>query len=181
MSKRIITDSVCEEEIITQNAPKKGKGCLLSAIVFLVLLAAIIGVTNSDNENSSEQQSTQVSIKQAEDYEGDVFSAFWESASAFFGVEYSDYKWTHTATSYLGDYETNGGYIAHYYLIKTAYEAKNIYGQEVLHEVTARCYYVPDYSNTVYTTYVTLDGDVVSYDEETEYWLMNMNGGGTAP
>lgn len=166
--------------------PKKRMGCLIPVIALVVVLIVVFAMTNSDNSGEPDysnpaQQSTQTDEKQAEDYEGDVFTAFWEGASDFFGVEYSDYKWTHTATSYICDYETSDGYITHYYLIKTAFETKNIYGQEVLHEVTARCYYVPDYSNTVYTTYLTLDGEVVSYDEETECWLMNMDGGGTPP
>lgn len=165
---------------------KKRKGCLIPIIAVFVLLIVVIAMhKSSESDNTgTESQSTkteQIKEKTAEDYESAVFEAFWKGASNYFGVEYSDYKWTHTATSYICDYETNGGYTAHYYLIKTAFKTENVYGQEVLHEVTARCYYVPDYSNTVYTTYLTLDGDVVFYDEETEEWLMNMDGGGTAP
>ena len=43
-----------------------------------------------------------------------------------------------------------------------------------MHEVTARCYYVPEYSNIVYMTYITLDGETVYFDEETEDWLLDI-------
>lgn len=167
--------------------PKKQSGYLIPlTILVLIMLIAVIAIPKSnESENTGlENQSTHTEQNKentGKDYSGAVFDAFWKGASNFFGVEYSDYKWTHTATSYICDYETNGGYTSHYYLIKTAFETENIYGQNILHEVTARCYYVPDYSNTVYTTYLTLDGDVVFYDEETENWLMNMDGGGMAP
>lgn len=159
--------------------PKKRSGCLVPIVIFVVLLIAIIAIPKPDTDgnstqSNSAQQSEQENIKSPEDYTGDVFTAFWEGASDFFGVEYSDYKWTHTATSYICDYETSDGYTAHYYLIETAFETKNAFGQDVLHEVTARCYYVPDYSNTVYNTYLTLDGETVYFDEEKENWLMDM-------
>ena len=113
-----------------------------------------------------------------EDFELEVWQAFWEGASKTFGVEYSEYKFAHTSYSWIDDFTTTDGYTAHYYLIQTAFETKNAFGQTVLHPVTARCYYVPEYSNTVYTTYMTLDGETVLFDEEKESWLMGM---GKAP
>lgn len=179
-------ESYSGEQVKTQSPtlsnpakPKKRSGCLVPIVIFVVLLIAIIAIPKPDTagnstQSNSTQQSEQENIKSPEDYTGDVFTAFWEGASDFFGVEYSDYKWTHTATSYICDYETSDGYTAHYYLIETAFETKNAFGQDVLHEVTARCYYVPDYSNTVYNTYLTLDGETVYFDEEKENWLMDM-------
>lgn len=165
---------------------KRRNGCLVlivCSIIFLVTVAVIPKLIQSEGTGGESQanQVKQTEDNSPEDYELMVFESFWESASDYFGIEYSDYKWTDTATSYICDYETNGGYSAYYYLIKTAFETKNAYGQKISHEVTARCYYVPDYSNTVYITYLTLDGDKVYYDEETENWLMNMDGGGTEP
>lgn len=93
---------------------------------------------------------------------------------SWIGVPYSDYKWTHTAYSYISDSQTSDGYTAYYYLIRTAYETTNAFGQNILHEVTARCYYVPEYSNIVYMTYITLDGETVYFDEETEDWLLDI-------
>lgn len=159
--------------------PKKRSGCLVPIVILVVFLIVAIAIPKPDtNENSnagnSTQQTEQEEGKNPEDYEGDVFTAFWESASDFFGVEYSDYKWTHTATSYICDYKTSDGYTAHYYLIETAFETKNAFGQDILHKVTARCYYVPDYNNTVYNTYLTLDGEAVYFDKEKENWLMDM-------
>lgn len=109
-----------------------------------------------------------------EDYTTQVFTAFWESVCDSFGVSYSDYEWAHTATSYISDSTTSDGYTAHYYLIKTAFETKNAFGQDVLHPITARCYYVPDYSQVVYVTYMTLDGETVLFNEETEDWLLGI-------
>lgn len=130
--------------------------------------------STSTSPDDEEQESEQPQEINPEDYEGDVFTAFWENASESFGVEYSDYKWAHTAYSYISDSQTSDGYIAYYYLIQTAYESTNAFGQNVLHEITARCYYVPEYSNTIYTTYITLDGKTVYFDEETEDWLLDM-------
>lgn len=169
-------------------APKKNKNsqgsravATVIAIFLIVVFVIILGVKGcSTNPSGNEDQPSQSAVKSGEDYEGDVFTAFWEGASKSFGVEYSDYKFAHTSYSWIDDFTTTDGYTAHYYLIQTAFETKNAFGQKVLHPVTARCYYVPEYSNTVYTTYMTLDGETVLFDEEKEDWLMGM-GGGKAP
>ena len=140
----------------------------------------------SNNQNQSEHNGSSTDQKQeekksGEDYESLVWEAFWEGASDYFGVEYSAYKVWDTAYDYIQDFETSDGYIAHYYLIRTAFETINMLGQKITHQVTARCYYVPEYSDTVYTTYMTLNGEKVYYDEETECWLMAMDDGGSAP
>lgn len=150
----------------------RGLGCLVG--VLFVIVIGVIGIVSNPN-------STTPAEKTGKDYESAVFSAFWEGASESFGVEYSDYKLAHTATSYISDYTTAGGQTAHYYLIKTGFETTNAFGHTTLHHVVARCYYAPDYSNTVYTTHITLDDETVYYNSETENWLMNMDGGGTAP
>ena len=119
--------------------------------------------------------------KGGKEYEGAVWQAFWESASERFGVEYSDYKMAHTTYSFISENTTSDGYISYYYLIQTAYETRNAFGQEVLHKVTARCYYVPDYSKAVHTTYMTHDGEVVFFDEETEDWLLGIGALSSSP
>ena len=138
--------------------------------VFMVLSLAACGLSNSTNQTPTTKEAS------GKDYEAQVFTAFWEAACSSFGVNYSDYKWTHTATSYISDSTTSDGYTAHYYLIKTAFDTENVFGQKINHEVTARCYYVPDYSNVVYTTYLTLDGEKILFDEETEDWLLGIGG-----
>ena len=135
----------------------------LSFILAFSLVACGSNTTFPDNTKAS-----------GEDYTTQVFTAFWESVCDSLGVSYSDYEWAHTATSYISDSTTSDGYTAHYYLIKTAFETKNAFGQEVLHPVTARCYYVPDYSKVVYITYMTLDGETILFDEETEDWLLGI-------
>lgn len=137
------------------------------------MVISIATQTDPNNESAAES-SSQTENRSPEDYEGDVFQAFWESASDSFGVEVSDYAWTHTAYNYISESKTSDGYTSYYYLIRTGFEAPNAFGQDVLHEVTARCYYVPDYSNIVYTTYMTLDGETVYFDEETEDWLLGI-------
>lgn len=124
--------------------------------------------------------STSNSPKGGEGYEGTVWEAFWETTSSSLGLEYIDYKMDHTAYSYVSESTTSDGYTAYYYLIKTAYETENVFGKKVLHPITARCYYVPEYSNTVYTTYMTIDGETVIFDEKTEDWLLDI-GGSSAP
>ena len=141
--------------------------------VFMALSLAACGLSNNTNQTTTTKEAS------GKDYEAQVFAAFWESACGSFGVNYSDYKWTHTATSYISDSTTSDGYTAHYYLIKTAFDTENVFGQKINHEVTARCYYVPDYSNLVYTTYLTLDGEKVLFDEETEDWLLGIGGSST--
>ena len=137
--------------------------------LFAFLLCVFTGCTSTSN-----------SPKSGEDYELSVWEAFWETTSASLGLEYSDYKMAHTAYSFVSESETSDGYKAYYYLIQTAYETENVFGKEVLHPITARCYYVPEYSNVVYTTYMTIDGETVLFDEETENWLLDI-GGGSAP
>lgn len=181
--------AVLEDVDINTPAPKKNKNsqgsrtvATVLAVFLIIILIIILGVKGcSTNPSGNEDQSSQSAVKSGEDYEGDVFTAFWEGASKSFGVEYSDYKFAHTSYSWIDDFTTTDGYTAHYYLIQTAFETKNAFGQKVLHPVTARCYYVPEYSNTVYTTYMTLDGEAVLFDEEKEDWLMGMGSGGSAP
>ena len=158
----------------TAHVDTRGLGCLVSLVVVIVVVAvSVFSSVKNPKPKPVEEPGKQ--------YESAVFDVFWTSASKAFGVEYSDYKWTQTATSYLMDFETAGGHTAHYYLIETAFETENVFGKKVLHPVTARCYYAPDYKDTVYVTYITLDGETVYFDEETENWFMNMDGGGTAP
>ena len=160
------------------NDPPNSKAVLGCSIAFTIVVTGLIiwAIIGAFASNTSPGEKT------AEDYESVVFDAFWETASDAFGVEYSDYKWTETATSYICDYKTAGGQTAHYYLIETAFETKDAYGQDVSHKVTARCYYVPEYNESaIYTTYITLDDETVCFDAETENWLMNMDGGGKAP
>lgn len=147
-------------------------------VVFLVIILFVILGTKgcSTASNDGGDQSSQSSVQSGEDYELVVWQTFWEGASQSLGVEYSDYKMAHTVYDYIQDFTTSDGYTAHYYLIKTAFETKNVLGQDVLHPVTARCYYVPDYSDTVFVTYMTLDGETVLFDEEKEDWLMGMGG-----
>lgn len=142
---------------------------IVLSIIMLLSLAAC-GSTTATNSTSSNKE------KSGEDYTTLVFNAFWEGTCDTFGVNYSDYKWTHTATSYITDSTTSDGYTAHYYLIKTAFDTKNAFGQKINHEVTARCYYVPDYSELVYVTYITLDGEKILFDEEKENWLLGIGG-----
>ena len=137
--------------------------CCVLAIIMTGLLASCSESSNSD------------SPKTGEDYESAVWRVFWEAASEQFGVEYSDYKMTQTSCSYICDNEMSNGYVSHYYLIQTAFEKANSLGQTVLHNVTARCYYAPEYKNTVYIVYVTLDGETVCYEEETEDWLLGIS------
>ncbi len=162
--------------------------CILMVALVIILIAKI-GSNNNEssnvegnnqsqaenNGNSTEQKHDK--NKSGEDYEVPVWQAFWESASAYFGVDYSDYKVAHTVYDYIQDFETSDGYTAHYYLIRTAFETTNALGQKITHKVTARCYYAPEHSNTVYTTYMTLNGETVFFDEETEDWLMGIGGG----
>lgn len=138
--------------------------------VFVAVSLVACGLSTNTNQTPTTKEAC------GKDYETQVFNAFWEGACGSFGVNYSDYKMLHTATSYICDSTTSDGYTAHYYLIKTAFDTKNVFGQKINHEVTARCYYVPDYSNVVYTTYITLDGEKILFDEETEEWLLGIGG-----
>lgn len=148
---------------------------ILSIFMILSLSACSF---SSPTDSSSKIQNTNASGK---DYETLVFNSFWESTCGEFGVNYSDYKWTHTVTSYISDSTTSDGYTAHYYLVKTAFDTKNAFGQKILHEVTARCYYVPDYSKLVYVTYITLDGEKILFNEEKEDWLLGIGGSSSVP
>lgn len=186
------------ESTPTKQKTKNKNGARVFGIIALVLIVIIfiatIGSNSNDNSNnaggnnlsqvenngnSTEQK--QDEKKSGEDYELLVWEAFWEGASDYFGVEYSAYKMWDTVYDYIQDFETSDGYTAHYYLIRTAFETTNVLGQKITHQVTARCYYAPEYSNTVYTTYMTLNGETVYYDEETECWLMDMDDGGSVP
>lgn len=153
----------------------KGKGCLISFVILFFIVSIILGLLNSFGklEPSTETEEDSFQEKSGEDYETAVWQSFWESASDYFGVEYSDYKMADTAYSYISESITTDGNISYYYLIQTAYETQNIYGATSLHKVTARCYYVPD-TNVVYTTYMTCDGERVYYDGEKEAWLLGM-------
>lgn len=139
------------------------KRSLVLCLVGVLLLGALMGCSANGS-----------GIKSGADYESLVWQAFWETASDHFGVEYSDYSMTNTAYGYICENTTTDGYTSYYYLIRTAYETKNVLGQTVLHNVTARCYYVPDYSDVVYITYMTCDGETVYFDEEKESWLLGM-------
>lgn len=139
---------------------------ILCCLLAVLLLCGMFTACSTPDEQDTE--------KTGEDYELAVWQAFWESASDYFGVEYSDYKMSQTAYSFICDNETSDGYTSHYYLIQTAFETENVYGQKIVHKVTARCYYVPEYSNTVYTVYMTCDGETVYFDEETEDWLLGI-------
>lgn len=140
---------------------------IVKILVFVLSLTLLLPACGNSNGTDEKEVSPK-------DYEGKVFSTFWEGACELFGVEYSEYKTTHTAYSYIQDFETSDGYTSHYYLIETAFETENVFGHEILHPVTARCYYVPEFSSTVYTTYLTLDGESIYFDEETEDWLMGI-------
>ena len=153
---------------------KRKRGCLIGVLVF-VAFSIMIGLLNNYGVlEDDKKEGKGKAIKAGEDYETVVFQAFWEGASEFFEVEYSDYKMTHTAYSFVSESKTTDDYISYYYLINTAFETENVFGVKVLHKVTARCYYVPEYSNTVYTTYMTCDGERVYYDGEKESWLLGM-------
>jgi len=186
------------ESTPTKQKAKNKNGARVFGIIALVLIVIIfiatIGSNNNDNSNNADSnnqsqvvnngnstEQKQDEKKSGEDYELLVWEAFWEGASDYFGVEYSAYKMWDTVYDYIQDFETSDGYTAHYYLIRTAFETTNVLGQKITHQVTARCYYAPEYSNTVYTTYMTLNGETVYYDEETECWLMDMDDGGSAP
>lgn len=167
---------------------------IIALVLIVIIFIATIGSNNNDNSNNADgnnqsqvenngnsTEQKQDEKKSGEDYELLVWEAFWEGASDYLGVEYSAYKMWDTVYDYIQDFETSDGYTAHYYLIRTAFETTNVLGQKITHQVTARCYYAPEYSNTVYTTYMTLNGETVYYDEETECWLMAMDDGGAAP
>ena len=160
---------------------QKKKVRIIAAIALALCLVLLIGLFAGENSSNDNETGITVNATSGEDYSSSVFDAFWNSVSNTLGVEYSDYNWLDTATSYIQDFETADGYIAHYYLIETSYTETNYYGQEITHDITARCYLAPDYNDTVYMTYMTLDGEVVYFDEETENWFMNMDGGGVAP
>ena len=147
-------------------------GIIASLLVAIIVIVLIVAVSSCNN--MLEDDATVDQVKTGEDYELLVWRAFWEEASVTFGVEYSDYKMTHTSYSYIVDYETVEGYISHYYLINTAFEKEDKKGKKELHLVTARCYYVPEFSDKVYLTFMTLDSESVLFDEKTEDWLMGL-------
>ncbi len=170
------TDDNALEDTKDIKQKKKINLVLIVVAILLVIITLITIISNGLTDTNSEESKTQetTTIKSGEDYESFVFDAFWMGICGSFGVEYNDFKMAHTTYDYIQDFTTSDGYTAHYYLIQTAFETKNAFGQKVLHPVTARCYYVPDYSETVYATYVTLDGEVVVFDEEKESWLMDI-------
>ena len=156
----------------------KSKKTLIILVALLIFFIGIVGAgTNAEKDPSNNKTTTvekTTKAKSGEDYEFQVFDAFWSGICGELGVQYSDCKETHTAYSYICDYTTTDGYTAYYYLINTAYETENIYGKKVLHPITARCYYVPDYSKNVILTYMTVDGEKVLFDEEKEDWVMGI-------
>lgn len=143
------------------------KKWLFSGLLLISMLGLLIGCTSPQTKEKNGEKSP-------EDYELTVWQTFWETASEYFGVEYSSYKVAQTAYGYICENETSDGYISYYYLVKTAYETQNAFGQTISHPVTARCYVVPEYSNKVYITYITRDGETVYFDEETEDWLLGI-------
>lgn len=149
---------------------KKYFAVVLSIIMVLSIVAC--GSTTDTNSTNLNKE------KNGEDYTTLVTDAFWEGTCGLFGINYSDFKMLDTATSYISDSTTSDGYTAYYYLVKTSYDTKNAFGQKINHQVTARCYYVPDYSELVYVTYITLDGEKILFDEEKEDWLLGI---GDAP
>ncbi len=167
--------------IIQAEKRKQNKGCLIVFLIAFIVFALIMGYLGSSGKLKSEPNKKEneitnsQTIKSGKEYEDMVWQAFWEGASDFFKVEYSDYKMTHTACGFLNENETTNGQKSYYYLIQTAYETENIYGTKILHKVTARCYYVPE-TNTTYTTYITCDGETVYFNEEKENWLLGISG-----
>lgn len=149
---------------------------VLSIIFILIIILIAIGSGKDKNttDNKTETKATTTEAINGEDYESAVLDAFWSGTSSILGIEYSDFKFTHTACSYICEQKTSDGYTSYYYLVETACETKNAYGTKVTHPITARCYYVPDYSNDVMVTYMTLDGEKVYYDEEKEDWLLGL-------
>lgn len=142
----------------------------VSVCIIPLLIYTFPDTPTAENPAATQEEPQEV---RPQDYELSVFNTFWEGTSERLGLEYSDYKWTRTSTSYISDFQTSDGYTVHFYRIETAFETENIFGKKIVHPVEARCYYIPD-KNTVYTPYVTLDGEVIAYNEEQESWLMGM-------
>ena len=142
---------------------------VILSIIMVFTLVACGSTTDSELTNSTKEKS-------GEDFEILVEDAFWEGTCGIFGINYSDFNMLDTVTSYISDSTTSDGYTAYYYLVKTAFDTKNAFGQKINHQVTARCYYVPDYSEMVYVTYITLDGEKILFDEEKENWLLGIGG-----
>ena len=183
-----IPETACKNAAKMPTVKKKSSKPFGVAALVLVIIAIVSTIgpnnvsnkenavddSNSTSKNESTVESIQIIEKSGEDYESLVWEAFWGSASDAFGVEYSDYKAFDTVTDYIKEFETSDGYTSYYYLIRTAFETTNAFGTKIKHPVTARCYYVPDYSDIVYVAYMSLDGEDVLYDEETENWLMSI-------
>ena len=157
------------------------KTYLLILLLLSIVMLTLSGCSNNTEQSENGSQTTQNEVQRGADYELLVWQAFWDGASEFFGVEYSAYKNWDTVTDYIQDFETSDGYTSHYYLIRTVFETTNAFGETIENQVTARCYYVPEYSNTVYVTYMTLNGETIHFDETTEDWLTAIGDGGTAP
>ena len=166
-----------KKNVLLKNNCTKNPPAAFVAIIFSLIILVIILVGVTEDATTSKGDTTATAAKNGEAYELVVWQAFWESTSKVFGIEYSDYKITYTVCDYIQNFTTSDGYESHYYLVKTAFETENAAGEKILHPVTARCYYVPQHSNTVYTTYLTLDSKKVFFDEECEDWLMGMGGG----
>ena len=145
---------------------------IISVVLSIIVALSLAACGTTTETNPTEASKT----KSGEDYTSLVTDAFWEGTCGLFGINYSDFKMWDTATSYISESTTSDGYTAHYYLVKTSFDTKNAFGQKINHQVVARCYYVPDYSNVVYTTYITLDGEKILFDEETEDWLLGIGG-----
>lgn len=132
----------------------------LCAVTMSLLLVACGGEGGSSS-NEKDYTST--------DAEAAVTTVVKESLAESWGLEYSDFKISETACDYISESETSDGGTSYYYLFRSAYEDN--FGNN--HPVTARAYLVKD-DNTCYITYVTLDGESVYFDEETEDWLLNI-------
>lgn len=175
----IFTNSTITSKKTNKNNPTEKQKKIIIVLVAFIILMLIIGnlaSKNGDGSSNNPENTTESTtvVKSGEEYETQVLDAFWEGASSVLGIQYSDFKFTHTACSYIQDFTTTDGYTSYYYLIETAYETENVFGKKVTHPITARCYYVPEYSNDVMVAYMTLDGEKVLFNEEKEDWLMGM-------
>lgn len=147
---------------------------VIAVMLAFVMVFSLAACGSTSDSTSSKKPS-------GKDYESLVIDAFWEGTCGAFGINYSDFNMLDTSTSYISDSTTSDGYTAHYYLIKTSFDTENAFGKKITHQVTARCYYVPDFSKSIYITYITLDGEKVLFDEEKEDWLLGIGGASSIP